>query len=106
LHPDVRFDATAPMFVSLRNLLWPKQQRMQPTVSTASMGSLAHLPEDVLTARVACYFPSREEYLSLRLTSKVLLGLTQRAIASKSSRCSDFDAALYIRSRPCGTEVI
>ena len=70
------------MLASLRNLLWPRQRRRQPA---AAMGTLSLIPEDVLTTRVACYFPSRDEYLSLRAASKGMLGLTQRAIASGSS---------------------
>ena len=73
------------MFASLRNLLWPKRQR-QP-IPTGSMGTLSRLPEDVLTTRVACFFPSGKDYLSLRVASKATLGLTQRAIASRSSCC-------------------
>ena len=59
------------MLASLRNLLWPRQRRRQPA---AAMGTLSLIPEDVLTTRVACYFPSRDEYLSLRAASKGMLG--------------------------------
>ena len=76
------------MLASLRNLLWPKQRRRTVELSIAQkLGSLSLLPEDVFTARVACYFPSRDEYLNLRVASKAMLGLTQRAIASGSSCC-------------------
>ena len=47
----------AAMLASLRNLLWPKQRRRTVELSTARWAPLSLLPEDVFTARVACYFP-------------------------------------------------
>ena len=76
------------MFASLRNLLWPKQRRRTVELTLAHpMGTLSQLPEDVFTARVACYFPSKQEYLDLRVASKGMRDLTERAIASRSSCC-------------------
>ena len=89
------------MLASLRNLLWPKQRRRTVELSTAQkLGTFSLLPEDVFTARVACYFPSKQEYLYLRVASKGMRDLTERAIASRSSCCRGVPTECHFEADP------